>query len=95
MSVSKFFMVGTVKAVGATARGACSVAYAAGNDITVGFNAACVEAERQVELTKAHHAELQARREQRLAAAAARAAAAGCTIPGVAPAAPAPMASAA
>lgn len=95
MSISKFFMVGTVKAIGATARGACSVAYAAGNDITVGFNAACVEAERQGELTKAHHALLQARREQRLAAAAARAAAAGCSIPGVAaPAAPAPMSAA-
>lgn len=69
MSISKFVMVGAVKTVGATARGACSVAYAAGNDISIGFDAACKETERQVEMTKAHVAQLQDARARKLAVA--------------------------
>lgn len=70
MSVSKLFMVGGVKLVGVTARGVCSVAYGIGTDVSSGFEAACVEADRQVELTKAHVAHLQESRARKLAVAA-------------------------
>lgn len=94
MSVSGFILKSGVKLGHATVRGGASLAYGIGGDLERGWDAACVEHERQSVKTQAHFDELQAKREQRLAAAAARAVAAGCTIPGVAaPAAPAPMAS--
>lgn len=69
MSISKFFMVGGVKLTGATARGACSVAYGIGGDLSTGFDAACAETTRQVELTKAHVDALQQSRARKLAVA--------------------------
>lgn len=91
--VANVLMVGVVKAGGAVVRGSMSVAYGLGGDLERGWDAATVEFERQQALTAAHLDALQAKRAQRLAAVAARAAAAGYTVPGVAvPAAAAPMA---
>ena len=69
MSVSKFFMVGGVKLAGATVRGGMSVAYGIGGDLSTGFDAACAETTRQVELTKAHVDALQQSRARKLAVA--------------------------
>lgn len=69
MSVSKFFMVGGVKLAGATVRGGMSVAYGIGGDLSTGFDAACAETTRQVELTKAHAVQLQDARARKVAVA--------------------------
>lgn len=69
MSVSKFFMVGGVKLAGATVRGGMSVAYGIGGDLSTGFDAACAETTRQVELTKAHADHLKDSRARKLAVA--------------------------
>lgn len=72
MSVSGFILKSGVKLGHATVRGGASLAYGIGGDLERGWDAACVEHERQSVKTQAHFDRLNAEREARIAAAKLR-----------------------